>query len=127
MDPDLIRIDPRTVKEAFKSPGGAKIGCKTSKKYQKSKNSKASKLGSCWDNSIFPMGIAVGFFEGVCVNYRHPDPRRGEPRVGFAPDDAFPLDRVDPVQSSVRLSNTVFYNEFGTFCRNWEPIFGPNP
>ena len=61
------------------------------------------------------------FFEGVCVNYRHPDPRRGEPRVGFAPDVAFPLDRVDrvdPVQNSVRLANIVFYNEFGTCCRN---------
>ena len=29
-------------------------------------------------------------FEGVCVNYRHPDPRRGEPRVGSAPLVAFP-------------------------------------
>ena len=24
------------------------------------------------------------YFEGVCVNYRHPAPRRGEPRVGSA-------------------------------------------
>ena len=31
-------------------------------------------------------------FEGVCVNYRHPDPRRGEPRVGSAPDVAFPAE-----------------------------------
>ena len=31
-------------------------------------------------------------FEGVCVNYRHPDPRRGEPRVGSAPNVAFPVD-----------------------------------
>ena len=28
-------------------------------------------------------------FEGVCVNYRHPGPRRGEPRVGSGPDIAF--------------------------------------
>ena len=66
-------------------------------------------------------------FEGVCVNYRHPDPRRGEPRVGFAPDVAFRLDPEDPVQNSVRLANIDFYNAFGTFCRNWGPMFGPNP
>merc|ERR1711906_86374 len=53
-------------------------------------------------------------FEGVCVNYRNPGPRRGEPRVGSAPDVAFPL---DPAQNSGRLSNSVFYNDFGTFCR----------
>ena len=29
------------------------------------------------------------WFEGVCLNYRNPDPRRGEPRVGSAPDVAF--------------------------------------
>ena len=49
-------------------------------------------------------------FEGVCVNYRHPDPRRGEPSVGFAPDVAFtvdPVDPVDPLQNSVRLANIV--------------------
>ena len=39
-------------------------------------------------------------FEGVCVNYRHPDPRRGEPRVGSAPDVAFP---VDPLLGSAEL------------------------
>ena len=63
-------------------------------------------------------------FEGVCVNYRHPDPRRGEPRVGSAPDVPFPL---DPLQNSTRLSNAVFYNDFGTFCRNWGPSFGSPP
>ena len=54
-------------------------------------------------------------FEGVCVNYRHPDPRRGEPRVGSAPNVAFPgnpVDPVDPVQNSVRLKNHCFYNGF---------------
>ena len=72
----------------------------------------------------------VGGFEGVCVNYRHPDPRRGERRVGFAPDVAFPLDPLDPVdplQNFVRLANIVFYNDVCTFCRNLEPMFGPNP
>ena len=39
-------------------------------------------------------------FEGVCVNYRNPDPRRGEPRVGSAPDVAFP---VDPLLGSAEL------------------------
>ena len=65
-------------------------------------------------------------FEGVYVNYRNPDPRRGEPRVGSAPDVAFPVDPVDPAQSSVRISNTVFYNDFCTFCRNWGPILPKN-
>ena len=57
-------------------------------------------------------------FEGVCVNYRHPDPRRGEPRVGSAPDVAFPVDPVDPVdpvQNSVRLKNLLFLHAFGHF------------
>ena len=60
-------------------------------------------------------------FEGVCVNYRHPDPRRGEPRVGSALDVAFPvdpldpLDPLDPVQNSVRLKNLLFLHAFGHF------------
>ena len=69
-------------------------------------------------------------FEGVCVNFRHPDPRRGEPRVGSAPDvaiPAIPAIPADPLQNSVRLENLEFYIGFGTFCRNWGPIFGPNP
>ena len=87
--------------------------------------------GSGWFSKY--MAPAVILFEGVCVNYRHPDPRRGEPRVGSAPDVAFPVDPVDPVdpldpvnpvQSSGRLKNHLFYNDFGTFCRNWGPIFG---
>ena len=68
--------------------------------------------------------------EGVCVNYRNPDPRRGEPRVGSAPDVAFPVDPedpLDPLENSVRLSNAVFYNDFGTFCQNCGPIFCPKP
>ena len=80
--------------------------------------------GGTWD------GKFRALFEGVCVNYRHPDPRRGEPRVGSALDVAFPADPVDPVdplQSSVRPPNALFYNTFGTFRRNWGPIFGPNP
>ena len=47
-------------------------------------------------------------FEGVCVNYRHPGPRHGEPRVGSAPDGAFPLDPVDPVQSFWEAKRTLF-------------------
>ena len=67
--------------------------------------------------------------EGVCVNYRHPAHRRGEPRVCSAAPFAFsvdPLDPVDPVQSSVRLQNERQYNDFGTFCRNWGAVFDPN-
>ena len=59
------------------------------------------------------MGIIS--FEGVCVNYRHPDPRRGEPRVGSAPDVAFPVDPLDPLQNSVRLKNPLFLHAFGHF------------
>ncbi len=49
-------------------------------------------------NQAFGKPGIVGFpipilFEGVCVNYRHPGPRRGEPRVCSAQLDAFPLDR----------------------------------
>ena len=61
------------------------------------------------------------------MNYRNPGPWRGEPRVGSALDVAFPADPLDPVQSSVRPPNALFYNTFGTFRRNWGPIFGPNP
>ena len=60
------------------------------------------------------------------LNYRNPDPRRGEPRVGSAPDVAFwgnPVDPLDPLQNSVRLANVGFYNDFGTFSRNWGPTF----
>ena len=74
-----------------------------------------------------PLQGSCFLFEGVCVNYRNPDPRRGEPRVGSAPDVAFPVETQDPVQNSVRLSNAVFYNDSGTFSRNWGPIFGPKP
>ena len=61
------------------------------------------------------------------ANYRNPGPRRGEARVGSGPDVAFPLDPVDPLQNSVRLSSAGFYNEFSTFSRNWGSIFQSNP
>ena len=66
----------------------------------------------------------------LCVNYRNPGPRRGEPRVGSGPDVAFPvdpldpLDPVDPVQNSVRLIFIVKNNVFLQFCGKWSPIFG---
>ena len=59
-------------------------------------------------------------------NYRHPGPRRGEPRVGSAPHVAFPVERVNPVQNSVRPQNERQYNDFGTFCRNWGAVFDLN-
>ena len=64
-------------------------------------------------------------FEGVCVNYRNPDPRRGEPRVGSAQNVAFPVDPVDPVdpldpaQNSTRLIFIGKRKVFSTFCGNW--------
>ena len=70
----------------------------------------------------------LGLFEGVCVNYRHPGPRRGEPRVGSGPDVAFPLDPLDPVdplQSSGTLILKHPSRSFGTFGRNMRTYFNP--
>ena len=61
------------------------------------------------------------WFEGVCVNYRHPGPRRGEPRVGSAPHVAFPVDPLDPAdpadpaQNSPWAPMTVKKQYTGTF------------
>ena len=44
-------------------------------------------------------------FEGVCVNYRHPGPRRGEPRVCPAQLDVFLLDPVDLLDPLDPLQN----------------------
>ena len=66
--------------------------------------------GSNTSHTPFMTQGVGGSFEGVCVNYRNPAPRRGEPRVGSASDVAFPvdpLDPVDPVQNSARLIFTV--------------------
>ena len=63
------------------------------------------------------------------VNYRHPDPRRVEPRVGSAPHVAFPVDPEDPVdpeQNSVRPQNGRQYNDFGTFSRTMGTDFQEN-
>ena len=63
------------------------------------------------------------------LNYRHPGPRRGEPRVGSAPHVAFPrdpLDRLDPLQSSVKPQTERQYDDYGTFGRNWGAVFDPN-
>ena len=60
-------------------------------------------------------------------NYRHPGPRRGEPRVGSAPLVAFPVDPVhpldpvdpldplDPLQNSPWAPMTVKKQYTGTF------------
>ena len=68
----------------------------------------------------------------MCVNYRNPGPRRGEPRVGSGPDVAFPVDPLDPVnpvdplQNSVRLIFIAKNNVFGQFLTNWGSIFDSN-
>ena len=49
------------------------------------------------------------------MNYRNPDPRRGEPRVGSAPDVAETVETVERVQNSVRLKNYLFLPAFGHF------------
>ena len=51
------------------------------------------------------------------VNYRHPDPRRGEPRVCSTQLDAFTEDPVDPVQNSGRLILKHLSRSFSTFGR----------
>ena len=79
---------------------------------------------------IGPINNPRCYFEGVCVNYRHPDPRRGEPRVGSAPHVAFPVDPedpLDPLQNSARLIFIEKRKVFLQFCGNWGPIFGPKP
>ena len=71
---------------------------------------------------------ATMLFEGVCVNYHHPGPQRGEPRVGSAPDVAFPANRadpVDPVQNSGRLKNPLFLNCFWHFLLELGIYFWP--
>ena len=63
-------------------------------------------------------------FEGVCVNYRHPGPRRGEPSVGSGLDVAFPVDPLDPLQNSMRLTFIVKNNVFLQFCGKIVVILG---
>ena len=70
-----------------------------------------------------------GWFEGVCVNYRHPAPRRGEPRVCSTRLDAFwldPVDGLDPLQSSETLILKHPSRSFGTFSRKIGTHFDPN-
>ena len=55
--------------------------------------------------------------ERACVNYRHPDPLRGEPKVYSAQMDAFPVDPPDPPQNSRRLILKHPSRSFGTFGR----------
>ena len=54
----------------------------------------------------------------------------GEPRVGSALHVAFLVDLIDPVdllQSSGRLSNTGFYNDFYTFSQKMITFLGFGP
>ena len=53
----------------------------------------------------------IKLFEGVCVNYRHPGPRRGEPRVGSGPDVAFPPDPVESSRSAAEFREAHSYCE----------------
>ena len=67
------------------------------------------------------------------VNYRHPDPRRGEPRVCSTQLDAFPedpVDPLDPLQNSGRLILKHPSRSFGIFGREMGThfsIFHLNP
>ena len=74
-------------------------------------------------------GIVDVYFEGVCVNYRHPAPRRGLPRVCSTRMDAFwldPVDRLDPLQNSGTLILKHPSRSFGTFSRKIGTHFDPN-
>ena len=58
-------------------------------------------------------------------NYRHPGLRRvWKGASDLQSDPPFPLNPVDPVQSSCRLQKVVFYNDFCTFCKKMITIFG---
>ena len=75
---------------------------------------------------MFVIPIGSTLFEGVCVNYRHPAPRRGEPRVCSTGLDAFWLDPLDPLQSSETLVLKHPSRSFGTFGRKMGAHFDPN-
>ena len=66
----------------------------------------------------------MALFEGVCVNYRHPAPRRGEPRVCAAGRVAFPL---DPVENSWKLKKEQQSYGLGTFGRKMGTQFELGP
>ena len=61
-----------------------------------------------------PTGMTILSFEGVCLNYCNPDPRRGEPRVGSAPDVAFPEDPEDPLDPLQNSGRFIFVRRRGT-------------
>ena len=55
-----------------------------------------------------PISILTSLRE--CANYRHPDPRRGEPRVCPTQLDAFPV-LVDPLESSRSVGSGAEFRE----------------
>ena len=52
-------------------------------------------------------------------NYRHPDPRRGEPRVCSTQLDAFPEDPVDPGRSAAELREAHLEAPLSQFWHIW--------
>ena len=57
------------------------------------------------------------------VIYRHPDPRRGEPKVCSTQLDVFPLDPVESSRSGAELQEAhLEARSFGTFGRKMGTI-----
>ena len=65
-----------------------------------------NKSKQLWENSRATSPEAL--FEGVCVKYHNPGPRRGKPRVGSAPHVAFPVDPVDRSRTGPELREAHF-------------------
>ena len=67
------------------------------------------------------------WFEGVCVKYRHPDPRRGVPRVCSGGPDSVSGSPLHPVQNSWRLDFMRRRGTSAAFARNPDAISIKNP
>ena len=63
-------------------------------------------------------------FEAVCVNYRHPAPRRGVPRVCSGGPDSVSGSPVHRLENSWRLDSTRRRGASAVFARNPEVQIG---
>ena len=60
-----------------------------------------------------------------CVNYRHPDPRRGEPMVCSTQLDVFPVDPLESSRSGAELREAHLESPLSVLAHlegKWGPI-----